>query len=98
MTTDALEQYVIATGKWPSSWSELRQGVPTVRYGGIHRWPDDIPTIREFVYVDFRGDTQRLAKSTPKSFDAMKPIGPCYSSYDRHFEFLVKALRESQSY
>ena len=94
---DVVEQYVRITGRWPSSWDELRQTVPSATYGGIHEWPDDITVIREFVAVDFDADPGLLAESTPESFNALRPIGPCYSSYDRHFEFLIEALRETRT-
>ena len=85
------------TSKWPSSWDELRQTVPAVTYGGIHRWPEDIPTIRGFVYIDFDADPELLVNATPETFEAVRPIGPCFSSYDRHFQFLITALREAES-
>lgn len=98
IVTDVVEQYIKTTGRWPSSWNELRQTVPSVMTsGGIHRWPDDIAVIREFVDVDFAADPGLLAESTPESFDALRPVGPCYSSYDRHFQCLILALRESRT-
>ena len=98
IATDILEQHVRATGRWPSSWDELQQTVPSVvTSGGIHRWPDDVTVIREFVDVDFDADLGLLAESTPESFEALRPIGPCYTSYERHFEFLIEALRETRT-
>lgn len=96
-TTDILEQYVKVTGQWPSSWNDLQQTVESAKYCGIHRWPDDVSKIQGFVYVDFDADLESLATASPKSFDAVRPIGPCYSSYDRHFQFLINAARESQT-
>lgn len=96
-TTDILEQYVKVTGQWPSSWNDLQQTVESAKYDGIHRWPGDVSKIQGFVYVDFDADLESLATACPKSFDAVRPIGPCYSSYDRHFQFLINAVRESQT-
>lgn len=96
-TTDILEEYVKATGEWPSSWDDLQQTVGSAKYDGIHRWPDDISTMKEFVYIDFDADLELLAEATPESFEAVQPIGPCYLSHDRHFQFLITALRDSQS-
>lgn len=56
--------------------------------------PQDRNTLEHFVMVDFIARPQSLAESSINDFEPLKPIGPCYTSYNRHFAFLLDALRQ----
>ncbi|MCA9110583.1 MAG: hypothetical protein KDA52_11570 [Planctomycetaceae bacterium] len=95
LATAVLEEHVKRTeGRWPASWDELPTTVPSVESGSMYDWPEDIDTIKKYVAIDFGADPAELAQSSTESFSALQPIGPCYLSYDRHFEFLIASLRE----
>ena len=98
---DAIEQYVLDTGgEWPTSWKQLRDWTDSTKSllnsDYVRGWSDQwIQRVR----VDFAADPAALARLPIKDhkvedFLAIEPIGPFFSSYDRHFYLIVKALRK----
>lgn len=67
---------VISDGSWPRSWSELER-MPA-RQHSMYRWPTDAAIVRQYVWVDFDADLDKMAAQSRDEFDAVKPIGPCY--------------------
>lgn len=99
--TDAIEQYVLDNdGQWPGSWKELSNWMDAAqsldRADYVRGWS---PEWTSRVRVDFAADPAALAKLPIKDykvegFRAIEPIGPVFSSFDRHFYLLVEALRQ----
>lgn len=95
LTTRLVELYVKTTrGNWPTSWDDLQSRVPSAESDGIFQWPNDRPDMERFVEIDFHADPRKLSRKSPEEFDAIKPIGDCYSSYGRHFSFVIEELRK----
>lgn len=95
LTTRLVELYVKTThGNWPSSWDDLQSRVPSAEHDGIFQWPKDRLDIERFVDIDFHANPKTLSQKSPEEFDAIKPIGECYSSYGRHFSFVIEELRK----
>ncbi len=94
LASDLLEEYVIQTnGYWPSSWDELQSRVASVKSGSMYSWPRDRQDVERLVIVDFAAPPSALARGPVEDFKPLKPSGPCYRTYDRHFASLRDALR-----
>lgn len=77
--------------RWPASWDELA----TVEYADhpwIH-WPRDRGTIEPRVAIDFSATLADVAVTTPESFNAIRPTGPCYSGWRRDLAFVAETAR-----
>ncbi len=44
----------------------------------MYRWPTDATILRQYVWVDFDADLDKLAAQTRDEFDAVRPLGPYY--------------------
>ena len=57
--------------------------------------------LQECVVIDFEADPEQIVRQDPATFDAIKPIGPCYGYQDYGFiqslqETLRKAISKDQ--
>jgi type II secretory pathway pseudopilin PulG len=83
-----VDQFVSDKGRWPQSWQELKElqfpgPHPSPVNSGLVGWSSDWPTdLQECVAIDFRADAAAVAQQDPMTFDAIKPIGPCYPYAD----------------
>lgn len=93
-TIRLVEEFVHEKGRWPVSWEELerltvsadpprpRNGkLSVVRIGGSHghEWPREAEQLQNRVAIDFSPDIAMLIVQDPMEFDAVKPIGRCFS-------------------
>jgi hypothetical protein len=94
LATDLLEQYVVATGGgWPSSWDDLEGRVQSSRDNTMYSWPRDRREVERFVDIEFAAQPESLARAEDRDFEPLKPRGSCFTTYNRHFSFLLEALR-----
>jgi hypothetical protein len=91
-----VDQFVFEKGRWPRSWQELEQlrfpGTnPSPLNSRLPGWSSDWPRgLRECVSIDFQADPAVVAQQDPTTFDAVRPIGPCYEYRD-----FVPSLQET---
>ena len=78
LSIQAVEAYVVATGKWPSSWSSLRSCGATEK---IAISPGDWDDFERMVDIDFTRTVAGVAGEDASTFDAIRPRWPTFSTY-----------------
>jgi hypothetical protein len=95
LTVRLVERFVSERGRWPHSWSEL-EGVTTTEELFGEKWPGISPEVQRRVSIDFEIDPLAVARQTPMSFTAIRPIGPHYEfRHDDSVILLQEALLKS---
>ena len=46
------------------------------------QWPESSSTMQQRVKIDFAADLHEISEQDRMTFDAIKPIGPCYEYRD----------------
>jgi hypothetical protein len=82
-------------GAWPRSWQDLELlSLPIDRFN-VFPWPKDSQKLQQYVTIDFSADPALLAKQSVDDFEAIQPIGPCFSyKHDSYVPNLLNTLRK----
>jgi hypothetical protein len=67
-------------GAWPRSWEDLQAGPQPVIFVGQHSI--DYERVRPKIFIDFDADPSEVARQSPSSFMAIRPIDPVYQYPD----------------
>jgi len=76
-----VEHFVSVNGRWPNSWAELED---TPLDDDLHgqSWPAVSRELQRRVEIDFRADPKKVGQQDPRTFTAVRPIGPYYEYRD----------------
>lgn len=99
-----VDEFVKTRGRWPRSWAELEQVVVVaaaepltndstdLRLGAEHgyAWLAASRELQQRIIVDFDADPDVIASQDPRSFVAIRPIGP---TFDYRSSPQVRALQ-----
>lgn len=91
LSIQAVEAYVVATGKWPSSWSSLRSCEATEKVAISPKEWDDF---ERMVDIDFTRTVADVAEEDAATFDAIRPRWPTFSTYRGLLMRLHQATKE----
>ena len=105
-----VERFVAERKRWPASWEELESlacpsdppepgngQLSVVRIGGQRGfdWPAASKELQKHVFVDFAADPPTIAAQDPRTFSAIKPVGPCFGYRGYGFvESLQQTIRD----
>ena len=97
-TIALLREYVAQRGgTWPRDWKDL-ESLPRRRLGAWN-WPQDREKMQRYVAIDFGADLDKVAMQSAESFQAVRPLGPCYSyKHDKGLADLLEVIRQTRSF
>jgi len=92
----AMRKAVVATqifvrdnnGKWPSSWNDLKKGVPD---------NFDLDFAARHVEFNFEADVSQLSKQSWETFSGIRPHQPCWTLYDSELKYLIEMLSQNRA-
>ena len=100
LVTVVVDRFIQKEHRWPKSWEDLRTVSAGDRTSAMYSWPDDVEVLQRRVMINFDADLKTIASQTIDDFDAIQPIGPCYSykhyGYIRPLIETIRALVDRQ--